>query len=456
MTRKLKLSIEIIIERANIIFNNKYDYSKSIYTSYLHKMRVGCPHHGDFLISAKDHLWTRRECPKCAKKHRLTTAQFIENAVKIHGGLYDYSKSLYTNAHSPVEIICNIHGVFFQKPTNHISGKNGCPKCCTSFVLTYAGFIDKAKEIHSNFYNYSLVEYRNASTNVNIICPNHGDFHMWPSVHIAGRGCKQCGFERVAAKLRQPLDIFIGRANEIHNSYYDYSEVVLVNYHRPIIIKCPTHGGFLISPDNHIYSKQGCKSCNVSLENKWLNSLGILEEHRRRRLKLVNGRYIIPDAYVPETNTIYEFWGDYWHGNSNIYRPTDVSANNGKTFGQLYKETQDKRSLILSTGYNLVEIWESEFNYEQTKKEFIEEIKMAKLSQENITRLRQLIRDGVAVMQEVEDLREGLRETVKAISEELECKPSQINNLIKIHQKGTMEEKRESWEEMEDLYKSSL
>ena len=79
-----------------------------------------------------------------------------------------------------------------------------------------------------------------------------------------------------------------------------------------------------------------------------------------------------------------------------------------------------------------------------------------KLSPENIARLKQLVADGVQVMQEVEDLKEGLKDTVKAIGEELEVKPSQLNKLIKIHQKGEMNDKREAWDELEELYKSSL
>ena len=81
---------------------------------------------------------------------------------------------------------------------------------------------------------------------------------------------------------------------------------------------------------------------------------------------------------------------------------------------------------------------------------------MAKLSPENISRLKQLVADGVQVMQEVEDLKEGLSDTVKAIAEELEVKPSQLTKLIKIHQKGEMNDKREAWDEMEELYKASL
>jgi len=79
---------------------------------------------------------------------------------------------------------------------------------------------------------------------------------------------------------------------------------------------------------------------------------------------------------------------------------------------------------------------------------------MAKLSPENIARLKQLVADGVQVMQEVEDLKEGLKETVAAIAEELEVKPGQLNKLIKICQKGDMNDKREAFDELEELYKA--
>lgn len=77
-----------------------------------------------------------------------------------------------------------------------------------------------------------------------------------------------------------------------------------------------------------------------------------------------------------------------------------------------------------------------------------------KLSPENIVRLKQLVADGVQVLQECEDLKEGLSETVKAIAEELEVKPSQLTKLIKICQKGDMNDKRDAFDELEELYKA--
>jgi hypothetical protein len=74
---------------------------------------------------------------------------------------------------------------------------------------------------------------------------------------------------------------------------------------------------------------------------------------------------------------------------------------------------------------------------------------MAKLSPENVARLKQIIADGVQVLQECEDLKEGLSDTVKSIAEELEVKPAILNKLIKICQKGTMNDKREDTETLE-------
>jgi len=77
-----------------------------------------------------------------------------------------------------------------------------------------------------------------------------------------------------------------------------------------------------------------------------------------------------------------------------------------------------------------------------------------KLSPENIARLKQLVADGVQVLQECEDLKEGLSETVKAIAEELEVKPGQLNKLIRTCQKGDMNDRREAFDELEELYKA--
>lgn len=71
--------------------------------------------------------------------------------------------------------------------------------------------------------------------------------------------------------------------------------------------------------------------------------------------------------------------------------------------------------------------------------------------QEDILRLKQLVTEGCQVNQEIDDLKEGLKETVKAIAEEMEIKPSQLNKVIRIAYKASIAEEREALDEIEDI-----
>jgi len=74
-----------------------------------------------------------------------------------------------------------------------------------------------------------------------------------------------------------------------------------------------------------------------------------------------------------------------------------------------------------------------------------------KLSDANLIRLKQLVNDGVQVLQECEDLRTGLSETVKAIAEELEVKPGQLNKIIKISHKANLGQVEADFEEVKSM-----
>ena len=80
---------------------------------------------------------------------------------------------------------------------------------------------------------------------------------------------------------------------------------------------------------------------------------------------------------------------------------------------------------------------------------------MAKLSPESVARLKQLVKDGVSILQECEDLKGGLNDTIKSVAEELEVKPAIINRLIKDVQKNKMNDRRDDHEVLEELYKAA-
>lgn len=124
---KLSDSKEIFIEKAKQI-NSNYDYSKVKYINQHTKVIITCPIHGDFEITPNN-LLQGKSCPKCYLESKLlTTQQFIDRAIKVHGDLYNYDKVGYRGTQIPVTIICKKHGEFLQTPNSHLRGR-GCPYC---------------------------------------------------------------------------------------------------------------------------------------------------------------------------------------------------------------------------------------------------------------------------------------------------------------------------------------
>ena len=104
-----RLTKEQFVDKANLIHNFKYDYSKVVYNGYAEKVCIVCPEHGEFWQTPGNHL-KGIGCPECGKikcgiKHRTSQENFINKARKIHGNKYDYSKVNYNGSHFKVCII---------------------------------------------------------------------------------------------------------------------------------------------------------------------------------------------------------------------------------------------------------------------------------------------------------------------------------------------------------------
>jgi len=178
---------------------------------------------------------------------KKTTYDFIQDALIIHSDKYDYSLVDYISSHKKVKIICHIHGIFEQKPCNHTISKQGCPKCKDT-RLNNNIFIDKSNIIHNNRYDYSLVEYINNKTKIKIICKEHGIFEQVPSEHLKGSGCAKCNYD----KQKKNLYDFIIDSNKIHNNKYDYSLVEYIGANKKIKIICTEHEIFHQTPSAYI------------------------------------------------------------------------------------------------------------------------------------------------------------------------------------------------------------
>ena len=204
-------STEQFIQEAQKIHDLKYDYSKVKYINSTEKVKIICSEHGEFEQTPNLHL-RGSGCPICGRiqlsnTQAWTQEQFIQEAQKIHGSKYNYSKVKYINMNTLVKIICSEHGKFEILPQVHLKG-SGCPYC-SGHKLNKEIFIQKAQKIHGLKYDYSKVNYVNNFTNVKIICSEHGEFEQLPHNHLSGKGCPKCSFINGSSKSEKELLEFI-------------------------------------------------------------------------------------------------------------------------------------------------------------------------------------------------------------------------------------------------------
>ena len=245
------------------------------------------------------------------------TKTFIRKALRKHGNCYDYSNVVYIKAHENVEIICRVEGhePFPQTPDHHLRG-HGCKLCAIekqvkNRAFTTEKFIKKVNDLYGeDTYDYSKVNYVNMNIEVIIICSKHGEFSMTPANHLSGHGCKLCGYEKVADKLRKPLEKLIKEFNEVHGEgTYDYSKVEYINNSTEIIITCPKHGDFPQTPDHHLKG-EGCRKCNKNKGEdtirKFLTKYNIEFKEQKTFEGCRNVNLLRFDFYLPKYNLCIE------------------------------------------------------------------------------------------------------------------------------------------------------
>lgn len=163
---------------------------------------------------------------------RLTTEDFINESKLIHGEFYDYSFVDYINKDIPVKIICPTHGEFFQCPGLHKNGSRCQKCSLSDKFLNREEFIKKSNDVHDLKYDYSKVDYINYVTKVDIICPLHGIFKQRPDNHINSKcGCKRCSFSCISKpeiKLFNELKIYF--KDLLHNDKTFKTELDIVNH----------------------------------------------------------------------------------------------------------------------------------------------------------------------------------------------------------------------------------
>lgn len=219
-------------------------------------------------------------------------------------------------------------------------------------------FIDNCIKKHGDKYDYTKVKYINSRLKVEIVCKKHGSFLITPKNHNRGVGCARC----FADSNGLTSEDFFLRCATLHNNKFDYTNTKFTKTKEKILVKCKQHGEFSILASNHI-AGIGCKKCTKRIskpESDWLDSLNINDVNTQCHVKINGKRYNV-DGFSKDKNCIFEFYGDYWHGNPTKYKPEDFNQISKKSFGQLYQEVLNRNQEFVNAGYNLLYIWEFEF-----------------------------------------------------------------------------------------------
>lgn len=313
----------------------------------------------------------------------------IDNMVskfnEVHGDNYSYNRISSYIPNQKIEIECNnCNDIFKISATLHYN-KFGCIKCQSNDDTIYnelykdkiSNLIDKFKSIHGDRYMYDNIVFQSTESSVDITCKIHGKFSQRIFDHMNGANCPLCGINNRRDKLLSTIDEFINKANKIHKFKYDYNKSIYLGNSTKVIIVCNKHGEFSQTPTNHIDKKSGCPSCKNKWRSQdyWLDSLLLFPdgpEYRQVKLKddgIINGKKkLVADGYDPATNTIYEFLGDYHHGNPKLYDTANLfHCFNKQPLILLHDKTITRFNYLYNKGYSINYIWENQFKNNTAK-----------------------------------------------------------------------------------------
>lgn len=298
-----------------------------------------------------------------------TFATFLaELKDKKQDDLFSFDESSYKGISRPMEIEClSCRSTFTKAPKQLIYEKIGCPVCAAksrgdSQRRTFKQFLALAQEKHGNKFTYHDApdaKYGNECT-VDRTCNTCNTREkQFVQSHIFGNGCKTCSGMR-----KHTTESFIELSKKIwENEGFDYSSVVYVNNKVPVTLRCKKKHEYQCAPSNHM-SKRGCPHCAMKKfvsagETEWLDSLKIPASNRNVWIS-VNGQKFNVDGL--NGMTVYEYYGDFWHGNPARFKPDQVNVYCGLTMAELHEHTMEREQLLRDGGYVVMRMWESKWS----------------------------------------------------------------------------------------------
>ncbi len=346
-----KLSDSEVIARFTAKHGSRYDYSKVVFINTSTKVEIVCQVHGEFWQTPYLHM-SGGGCPVCGGNRLSKDEPFIVKCKKVHGDKYDYTKTVYTRMHDKVWITCPEHGDFLQKAYYHVQG-SGCPVCAGVARHTTDSFVAKARKVHGDLYDYTNTVFEHNKKKVRIDCKKHGPFYQTPNMHLHPQGCPKCARDRIVASVSYTVSDFVTRAREVHGDKYEYSKVTSYASKDVLTIGCKIHGDFEQVGYYHL-AGNGCQKCG-NVESKGESEVAEYIRSLTTYEVITRDRTVLGpyelDCYVPELKLAIEFCGSYFH--------SDYVRDFGKN------RHYDKYAACAKLGIRLITIYDTEWETKQ-------------------------------------------------------------------------------------------
>jgi len=276
------------------------------------------------------------------------TYEFIKSYIESAGYVFLISEEEYTNVGMTLKLRCSKGHTYTSNWTHFYHNGFRCKKC----VALGINFV--RDQFEEEGYTVLSEDYKNQYTKIRYRCSRgHENYTTWNNWQQNSR-CPECrkepygdiveAFEKSGYKVLSPEEDYT-----LAKFKFEY--------------ECPKGHIFSMNWPNFKYGYR-CPSCSVGniskMSQEWLDSLSVKKEFREHRINL-NGSFLRVDGFDPKTNTVYEFLGDYWHGNPKKYSPKGINSHSKKPFGKLHREWLERKNLLKEAGFKVIYIWESDY-----------------------------------------------------------------------------------------------
>lgn len=333
------------------------------YTGSHIKLKFEC-HYGHIINVIPTDVLKGHGCNKCPKKPSKTHEKFIEEIVRLKN-ITLKDREIYKNSTSKLKFICKQGHEWQAKPSNILSGY-GCPTCANKNV-TIEELIRKLKMKNKTLTLVEGQEYINNRTKMKFICSNGHTIVKEVSSALSGKGCAIC-----SRKKKNTIHNLSEQLNALSPPKWLIPEQKYINNKTKMEVYCEYGHTWYATPKDLLNRQTGCPSCNKrpysQLAIKWLKEMEISEniiiQHAENdgEYNITETNYFV-DGYCTNTNTVYEFHGDVFHGNPKKFSSDEKCHpfDRDITAGELYERTQTRINHIKSLGYNVIEMWECDY-----------------------------------------------------------------------------------------------